>query len=85
MAELLDCKRRIETITGAPVDYLAYPDGATSPTVVNAVARAGYRAAFTTRPSALLAASAALQLPRIRYDINESPAAVARRLKQAGG
>jgi peptidoglycan/xylan/chitin deacetylase (PgdA/CDA1 family) len=85
MAELLDCKRRIETIVGAPVDYLAYPDGATSPTVLNAVARAGYRAAFTTRPSAQLAASAALQLPRIRYDINEAPAGVVRRIHLAGG
>jgi peptidoglycan/xylan/chitin deacetylase (PgdA/CDA1 family) len=85
MAELLDCKRRIETIVGAPVDYLAYPDGATSPTVLNAVARAGYRAAFTTRPSALLAPAAALQLPRIRYDINEAPANVVRRIKAAGG
>jgi peptidoglycan/xylan/chitin deacetylase (PgdA/CDA1 family) len=85
MAELLDCKRRIESIIGAPVDYLAYPDGATSPTVLNAVARAGYRAAFTTRPSALLAPGAALQLPRIRYDINEAPAAVVRRIKLAGG
>jgi peptidoglycan/xylan/chitin deacetylase (PgdA/CDA1 family) len=85
MAELLDCKRRIETIIGAPVDYLAYPDGSTSPTVVNAVARAGYRVAFTTRPSALLAPGAALQLPRIRYDINEAPATVVRRIKAAGG
>jgi peptidoglycan/xylan/chitin deacetylase (PgdA/CDA1 family) len=85
MAELLDCKRRIESIIGAPVDYLAYPDGATSPSVLNAVARAGYRAAFTTRPSALLAPGAALQLPRIRYDINEAPASVLRRIKAAGG
>jgi peptidoglycan/xylan/chitin deacetylase (PgdA/CDA1 family) len=85
MAELLDCKRRVESIIRAPVDYLAYPDGATSPTVLNAVARAGYRAAFTTRPSALLAPAAALQLPRIRYDVNEAPANVLRRLKAAGG
>lgn len=85
MAELLDCKRRIESIVGAPVDYLAYPDGATSPTVLNAVTRAGYRAAFTTRPSAVLSASTPLLLPRIHYDISEAPAGVVRRIRAAGG
>ena len=51
----------------------------------NAVARAGYRAAFTTRSSAVLPASAPLLLPRIRYDVSEAPAGVVRRIRAAGG
>jgi peptidoglycan/xylan/chitin deacetylase (PgdA/CDA1 family) len=85
MAELLDCKRRIQAITGAPIYYLAYPDGATSPTVLNAVSRAGYRAAFTTRPWAVLTASSPLLWPRIRYDAREAPATVVHRIRAAGG
>jgi peptidoglycan/xylan/chitin deacetylase (PgdA/CDA1 family) len=85
MTELLDCKQRIEAITGVPIWYFAYPDGATSPTVLSAVARAGYRAAFTTRPSAYLSASSPLLLPRIRYAVGEAPASVVRRIRAAGG
>jgi len=85
MAELLDCKRRIEAITGQTVDYLAYPGGATNRVVLPAVERAGYRGAFTTRPSAILSATSPLMWPRIRYDVNEAPASVLRRIVAAGG
>ena len=85
MAELLDCKRRIEAITGTPILYFAYPDGATSPPVLNAVSRAGYRAAFTTRPSAVLSAVSPLLWPRIRYDPREAPATVLQRIRAAAG
>ncbi|HEY3061936.1 MAG TPA: polysaccharide deacetylase family protein, partial [Chloroflexota bacterium] len=47
LAELEDCKRMLEMITGAPVPYFAYPNGAFDDQVVDAVAAAGYRAAFT--------------------------------------
>jgi len=85
--------RAAELTAAMPAAWGVEPDGATGPhagatagaPVLNAVARAGYRAAFTTRPSALLAAGAALQLPRLRYDINEAPAGVVRRIKAAGG
>jgi peptidoglycan/xylan/chitin deacetylase (PgdA/CDA1 family) len=84
MAELADCKRQIENIIGVPVRYLAYPNGAVNQAVVGAVAQAGYRAAFTTRPSAVLRPDQALVLPRIEYVVGESAASVASRVRAAG-
>jgi len=84
MAELADCKRQIENIIGVPVRYLAYPNGAVNQTVVAAVAQAGYRAAFTTRPSAALRPDQALVLPRIEYVVGESALTVAGRVRAAG-
>jgi peptidoglycan/xylan/chitin deacetylase (PgdA/CDA1 family) len=84
MAELAECKRQIENIIGAPVRYLAFPNGAVNQSVLAGVTQAGYRAAFTTRASALLRPDQPLLLPRIEYTPNESSAAVARRLLSAG-
>jgi peptidoglycan/xylan/chitin deacetylase (PgdA/CDA1 family) len=81
MAELSDCKQQIENIIGAPVRYLAYPNGAVNQTVLAATAQAGYRAAFTTRPGTTLRPDQALLLPRIRYDASEAPGSVVRRLR----
>jgi hypothetical protein len=53
--------------------------------VLDAVARFGYRGAFTTRSSAVLTASSPFTLPRIRYDPSEAPATVLRRIHAAGG
>jgi peptidoglycan/xylan/chitin deacetylase (PgdA/CDA1 family) len=84
MAELADCKRQIENIIGVPVRYLAYPNGAVNQLVLAAVSQAGYRAAFTTRPSALLPPDQPLLLPRIEYVPGELAATVARRVQAAG-
>lgn len=84
-AEIGDCRQRLEAIVGAPVNYLAYPLGAYDATVMDAVSRFGYRAAFTTRASAVLSASTPFALPRIRYDPSEAPLAVIRRIRAAGG
>jgi len=84
MAELADCKHQIENIIGVPVRYLAYPNGSVNQPVLSAVIQAGYRAAFTTRPSALLRPDQALLLPRIEYTAGESPGAVASRVQAAG-
>jgi peptidoglycan/xylan/chitin deacetylase (PgdA/CDA1 family) len=84
-AEVQDCKRILESITGQSVDYLAYPYGAYDLTVLDGVTRVGYRAAFTTRMSALLSYSAPYALPRIHYDLGESPITVLRRIRAAGG
>ena len=84
-AEVQDCKGILEGITGRSVDYLAYPYGAYDLTVLDAVSRAGYRAAFTTRMSAVLSYSAPYALPRIHYDLGEPPASVLRRIRAAGG
>jgi peptidoglycan/xylan/chitin deacetylase (PgdA/CDA1 family) len=83
--ELQDCKRIIEDITGHTVDYVAYPSGAFDSTVVEAAARFGYRAGFTTRSSAVLSPTTPFALPRIRYDPSEAPATVLRRIRAAGG
>jgi peptidoglycan/xylan/chitin deacetylase (PgdA/CDA1 family) len=84
MAELADCKRQIENIIGVPVRYLAYPNGAVNQPVVAAAAQAGFRAAFTTRASAVLRPELPFLLPRIEYSVGEPAAAVARRVQAAG-
>jgi peptidoglycan/xylan/chitin deacetylase (PgdA/CDA1 family) len=84
-AELDDCKRILEDITSQRVDYVAYPFGAFDATVLDAVTRFGFRAAFTTRFSALLTYSSPYTLPRIHYDPGEAVATVLRRIRAAGG
>jgi peptidoglycan/xylan/chitin deacetylase (PgdA/CDA1 family) len=84
-AELQDCRKVLEGIIGQPVNYVAYPFGAYDPTVLDAVARFGFRAAFTTRPTAILTANSPYTLPRIRYDPAETPATVLARVHAAGG
>jgi peptidoglycan/xylan/chitin deacetylase (PgdA/CDA1 family) len=84
-AEVQDCKHILEGIIGESVDYIAYPFGSYDATVVDAVARFGFRGGFGTRASALLTYSSPYTLPRIHYDLAESPANVLRRLRAAGG
>jgi hypothetical protein len=84
MAELADCKHQIENILGVPVRYLAYPNGAVNQAVLAATTQAAYRAAFTTRASAILRADQPLLLPRVEYVAGESAAGVARRVQAAG-
>lgn len=79
----LGCHQQIEDMVRVPVRYLAYPNGAVNQTVLDATAQAGYRAAFTTRPSALLRADQPLLLPRIRYDATEALSAIVGRLRSA--
>ena len=85
LAEIQDCKGELEDMLGVSVNFLAYPNGAYDATVVDGVARTGYRAAFTTRASARLTASTPYTLPRIRYDPSEAPLAVIRRIRASGG
>jgi peptidoglycan/xylan/chitin deacetylase (PgdA/CDA1 family) len=84
-AELDDCRRILEGIIGQSVDYVAYPSGAYDATVLDTVARFGFRGGFTTRASATLNYRSPYTLPRIRYDPTESAAAVIARIKAAGG
>ena len=46
-AELQDSKRAIEDHLGGRCDHFAYPGGQFTPAVVDAVARSGYRYAYT--------------------------------------
>jgi peptidoglycan/xylan/chitin deacetylase (PgdA/CDA1 family) len=84
-AEVLDCKRILESAIGTRVDFIAYPSGGFDLTVIDAVRRFGYRAAFTTRASAVLTANSQFSAPRIRYDPSEGPATVLRRIHSVGG
>jgi peptidoglycan/xylan/chitin deacetylase (PgdA/CDA1 family) len=84
-AELVDCRRILESIIGESVAYIAYPSGAYDATVLDAVARFGFRAGFTTRPAAVLNYRTPYTLPRIRYDPSEAPSAVIGRIRAAGG
>jgi peptidoglycan/xylan/chitin deacetylase (PgdA/CDA1 family) len=84
-AELQDCRQILEDIIGQAVNYVAYPSGAYDATVLDAVARFGFRAGFTTRPSVVLNYRAPYILPRIRYDPAEPVANVLARIRAAGG
>ena len=84
-AELSDCRYILENITGEPVDYVAYPSGLYDATVLAAVAQFGFRAAFTTRASAVLNYRSPYTLPRIRYDASEPVGNVLARIHAAGG
>jgi peptidoglycan/xylan/chitin deacetylase (PgdA/CDA1 family) len=84
-AELSDCRGILEDLIGRSVDYIAYPSGAYDATVLDAVARFGFRGAFTTRASATLNYRSPYTLPRIRYTPSEEASAVIARIKAAGG
>ena len=47
-AELVESRHRLEEELGSPIEAIAYPSGDHDARVVAAVARAGYRLAFTT-------------------------------------
>lgn len=84
-AELNDCRYILEDITGSPVNYVAYPSGLYDATVLATVAQFGFRAAFTTRASAVLNYRSPYTLPRIRYDASEPVGNVLARIRAAGG
>jgi peptidoglycan/xylan/chitin deacetylase (PgdA/CDA1 family) len=48
--ELVDSRATLQQMLGRPVDYFAYPFGHVDDRVAEATRRAGYRAAFSTRP-----------------------------------
>jgi peptidoglycan/xylan/chitin deacetylase (PgdA/CDA1 family) len=48
--ELAGSKRELETRLGEPIEHFAYPGGHFTPPVVEALARAGYRFAYTACP-----------------------------------
>lgn len=63
--ELIQSKRRLESITRAPVNYFAYPCGDYSAETIVEAKRAGYLAAFAVRPRCVCNPPGAFEIPRI--------------------
>lgn len=64
-AEITECKERIESQLGQPVEAFAYPSGRYTAATVDAVRSAGYRAACTTETGAYRPGGNILRIPRI--------------------
>lgn len=68
-AQIVGAKRRLETITGKPVDFYAYPNGKPNldftPEHITLVKEAGYKAALATTKGAATSGVDMYQLPRI--------------------
>jgi peptidoglycan/xylan/chitin deacetylase (PgdA/CDA1 family) len=62
--ELFTCKKTLQAETGSPVNFLAYPDGATDATVESAVQKAGYVGALGTWFAK--AGEISFDMPRVR-------------------
>ncbi|MCX5685848.1 MAG: polysaccharide deacetylase family protein [Candidatus Omnitrophica bacterium] len=69
--ELEGSKNTLENMLGKKVDYLCYPMGGYDERVKEAVRRAGYKAAFATKPTRLLPVYDLYEIKRVRI----SPAA----------
>ncbi|HEU5361270.1 MAG TPA: polysaccharide deacetylase family protein [Candidatus Deferrimicrobiaceae bacterium] len=63
--ELRGSREVIEQNTGRPCRYLCWPYGRTSPAAVEAAKRAGYHAAFTTKPGVVEAGGDPFDIRRI--------------------
>ena len=63
--ELVESRRRLETVVGQPISALAYPNGNYDDTVVELTRRAGYRIAFTTQRGLVSEGDDAFKLRRL--------------------
>jgi peptidoglycan/xylan/chitin deacetylase (PgdA/CDA1 family) len=68
LRELTESKQVLESVTGQPVTWLAYPYGDYSSASIDAVRRAGYRGAVTTSPRLYDATADPHAIPRICVD-----------------
>ena len=64
-----------------PINVFAYPYGAYNVTVLSAVSRAGFQAAFTTRQGWIARSDERLTLPRVYIDIDDTLVIFAGRLR----
>jgi peptidoglycan/xylan/chitin deacetylase (PgdA/CDA1 family) len=79
--EIVDNKRHLEDILNRPVEAFSYPFGGHNNTSALAVRAAGYKAAVTTRPTAVTASSDRFRLGR--FDVkNWNGDEFARRVEQ---
>ncbi len=77
--EVCQSKTRLEDLLGTAVDYFAYPGGGVTARVRGAVARAGYRAAFTNQEGVNFWGDR-FCLKRIEVTEHDAPIHLARRL-----
>ncbi|MCA8116476.1 MULTISPECIES: polysaccharide deacetylase family protein [Burkholderia] len=63
--QIIESKRRLEALSGQPVESFCYPYGDLDPRVRDQVAAAGYRNATTTRRGCAGASDDAFLLPRV--------------------
>jgi peptidoglycan/xylan/chitin deacetylase (PgdA/CDA1 family) len=72
--ELSSSKGRLETLTGAPIRFLAYPNGYYDDRVLRIAESLGYSAAFTVQGRPLAAREPRFALPR--FDLGGHPTAM---------
>lgn len=66
--EVSGAKKMLESRLGIPIEYFAYPRGIFSETIVAAVRKAGYKAAFTTEPGGVERGANPWLVPRTVID-----------------
>lgn len=79
--QLTESRRELQGRLRHPVRLFAYPYGTYSPSVVAAVAAAGYVAAFTTQEGWVASSSRAFIEPRVYVDIDDTLAIFAGRVR----
>jgi peptidoglycan/xylan/chitin deacetylase (PgdA/CDA1 family) len=84
-AEIVESRRQLEQITGRPVHFLAYPDGAADAQTATELVRVGYWLAFTTQPGTVLQPGQRLLLPRIQTQSTDSADAIVAAIAPFGG
>jgi peptidoglycan/xylan/chitin deacetylase (PgdA/CDA1 family) len=81
--EVTESRRQLERITGGEVVSFCYPSGRYNQRVLEAVQRAGYRLAVTTRRGARLRTDQPFEIPRLRIEERTRLSEVLRPLLQA--
>lgn len=71
-SELVDSKRALEEVLGAPVDHLAYPSGSYDARTPELAQEAGYRSAATTDRAWMTERSDPFRLPRLIVGIGRA-------------
>jgi peptidoglycan/xylan/chitin deacetylase (PgdA/CDA1 family) len=72
MQELAEAKDLLESWTGKPVHYIAYPNGDYNRTTLRITERLGYRLGFTVEPDAIdIQNMKPLEIPRICVEDNQ--------------
>ncbi len=68
VAEIINSKNVLEKKLGIKIEYFAYPKGAYTQSIVDAVKKAGYKMAFTMDDSQIITTTDKLRIPRVGVD-----------------